>query len=238
MSRNEWEEGVFKLSSEAYRKFTADFAAGYNEILAKDRTTLERLRLDVIEAGKGIRGKDWSAIFDQVVARTAKTASHGYFGSASCERPAYPFATISEWEAKTILVQSKNPDTKQVEYHAPRAIKASTLAPKSARSLEGAGFEDGGISLDRDSRTVRWCVPENNHAIDHAREHPLGMLFWKLLRQVQWTRGTGGRIVSNDEYNEDDRSAGGGANYVKERFGPLGEDGGPARRSRGFGPSR
>jgi hypothetical protein len=40
--------------------------------------------------------------------------------------------------------------------------------------------------------------------------------------KIDWTRGTGGVIVGNNEYNDGD-GVGDGANYIVEGFGPLGK---------------
>ena len=47
----------------------------------------------------------------------------------------------------------------------------------------------------------------------------MGKAFFKRLAQVKWTNRTGGEIVGNDEYNEESRESGGGANYVTSRYG-------------------
>lgn len=75
--------------------------------------------------------------------------------------------------------------------------------------------------FDPEKKTVTWEVPENNHAREHAREHPLAKALFDALYKVKWTRGSGGEIVGNDEYNQDADYAGGGANYVIESFGPT-----------------
>lgn len=75
------------------------------------------------------------------------------------------------------------------------------------------------ITFGPNGRTVVWNVPENNHACDTARDHPVARALFAALRRVQWTRGSGGEIVGNDEYNRDSDYAGGGGNYVVETFG-------------------
>ena len=76
------------------------------------------------------------------------------------------------------------------------------------------------ITFDRGKRSVRWEVPEGNHARDHGRNHPIAQALFKALDRVQWTRGTGGKIVGNDEYNRDSEYEGGGGNYVIDEYGP------------------
>lgn len=78
----------------------------------------------------------------------------------------------------------------------------------------------GESSISFDKRVVVWSVPENNHAREHGRTHPLARVLFETLGSVRWTRGTGGDIVGNDEYNRDSRDEGGGGNYVLTRFGP------------------
>jgi hypothetical protein len=68
-------------------------------------------------------------------------------------------------------------------------------------------------------REVTWSVRENNHAVESARWDPLGKAFFTALGRVRWTRGSGGQIVGNDEYNRDSDYAGGGSNYVTAEFG-------------------
>lgn len=83
------------------------------------------------------------------------------------------------------------------------------------------------LSIDGNARMVLrnqdhlldWAVAENNHACEHAREHPVVDEMFRLLSKIRWTAKTGGRIVGNDEYNRSDVEYGGGANYVKYEFG-------------------
>jgi len=48
----------------------------------------------------------------------------------------------------------------------------------------------------------------------------MGNAFFRALGQVVWTRGTGGEIVGNDEYNRESKASGDGGNFTKQTFGP------------------
>ena len=78
------------------------------------------------------------------------------------------------------------------------------------------------VDFDRDSSTVTWGVAENNHAVETAHALPGTAAFNAALNKVRWTRGTGGVIVGNNEYNRDSEYEGGGGNYVAWAVGPVG----------------
>lgn len=66
----------------------------------------------------------------------------------------------------------------------------------NARTREWA--EDA-FSLSLDGRTLHWTVPENNHAREHAEQTHLMQAALRHLAAVEWTRGSGGVIVGNDD---------------------------------------
>jgi len=78
---------------------------------------------------------------------------------------------------------------------------------------------EAGIGFSKKEHSVTWSVFENNHACDTAKVLPESHLLFIMLGEVEWTRGSGGVIVGNDEYNRDDYNEGGGGNYVKMTFG-------------------
>jgi hypothetical protein len=142
MSCYGWEEGTFVLSVTAFRKLATDFYAAHNKLLAQDKSTLERLRDDLIAENKGKRGVDWSQAFEQAMEKTERFST-GYYGQAT--RKAYRLEVIDEWVAKRMLVESVDPETKRTVFHAPRALKASSFAPKSLRSDPAVHFEEAGV---------------------------------------------------------------------------------------------
>ena len=98
---------------------------------------------------------------------------------------------------------------------------------KNARRLGAAAtqFEAGGelfVTFDTNTGQMTWEVQDGNHSVDRAHESWLAKTVLGELDKVKWTRGTGGYITGNDEYNQDSDDYGAGANYVTSAFGPIG----------------
>lgn len=102
----------------------------------------------------------------------------------------------------------------------PRRALKTDMAGHTNRTTTFQCGDGATITFDRTASTVRWHVPENNHAVDRARDHPLAVVLFNTLDRVNWTRGSGGKISGNNEYNREPRDAGSGANYVVDEYGP------------------
>jgi hypothetical protein len=92
------------------------------------------------------------------------------------------------------------------------------IASTKVTSLSAGG--EASVYFDHKAKTITWEVGENNRAVERANETDLAKLLWRLLNGIAWTRGSGGKIVGNDEYNQESREAGSGSNYVTREFGP------------------
>jgi len=80
--------------------------------------------------------------------------------------------------------------------------------------------DEGCLTFNLEDKTVSYSVPENNHAVEHARGSQTGKLFFRTLNNIKWTRGSGGCLYGNDEYNtHESYGSGGGGNYVTQTFG-------------------
>jgi hypothetical protein len=101
-----------------------------------------------------------------------------------------------------------------------QATRADIDREVPAATNRTTAFHYSGFSIVFDGRKVTWHVEDNNHAVERARSHPVAIAFFDALDKVTWTRGSGGEIVGNDEYNSDNHDAGGGANYVTASYGP------------------
>lgn len=75
-------------------------------------------------------------------------------------------------------------------------------------------------SIRFEGRKLHYSSGENNHQVERARNHPVVQAMFAALNRVQWTRGSGGQLLGNDEYNRDNSYEGGGGNYVTETYPP------------------
>lgn len=80
---------------------------------------------------------------------------------------------------------------------------------------------EGHISLE--GRNLRYYSGENNHQLDYVAKDAVYVWLMRRLERVQWTRGTGGEVRGNNEYNEDEWGHQQGA-YLSQTWGPLGRD--------------
>ena len=213
MSCYEWERGEFKLSVKEYAKFKKSFLNGIKTIYEEAYNDAITLYNRILKEAKGKRNNDWFNLYQ----RLRNEIGSEYVGGFRCARnkDLDPFDL-----AMDSMFRKKDENG--------RRIFSKPLKPRKSdfknTNKKGFNFEEASISFRDDGRIIYWDVQENNHACDRASEHPLGKLFFKCLGAVNWTRGTGGTIVGNDEYRREDTYAGGGGNYIKTAYGPLGKE--------------
>lgn len=235
MSKYDWERGSLKFSTAEFPRFFKAFRDLVTAARASDYQTAMRLYEAVCAKGKGVRGVKWDVVFDEVM-RTTTTKSSGWFGAA--ESNVYQFKVIPLERVKRNMVMRQVPNPKAASNpYAPKTLweAGSPLKPKKGdyaataskelafSVLDEDGYESASITFDTKARKVSWLVSENNHAVERARSCWLATEFFNLLKSVKWSRGTGGVIVGNDEYNRDSDSAGDGGNYITSSYGPIGE---------------
>lgn len=90
---------------------------------------------------------------------------------------------------------------------------------------------DLSVSFDAKTGVMTWDISENNHAVERGRTSWLGQVVIRELGQVKWTRGTGGSVSGNNEYNEDPDSGGHGRgpSYTAVAYGPRGAEADPSQ---------
>lgn len=217
MGRREWEEGNFTLPKAEWVKFRKAMVEAYNAGVHQDFETTQRVYEAVKSAVKGKRGVDLATVIRDVMARTKPGHTRGF----ALAEPEFTYVVVNEYQAQRSL-QKKDEVTGKLKLQAPK----KQLFELAKQTTMGFDTSDGSrISLAPDTQKVNWEVPESKGACECSRQSLMGSVLFKLLAGVNWTRGSGGWVSGNDEYHEDAgrHSTGAGGSYLKERFGPLGD---------------
>jgi len=194
MSCNEWEEGQIKIPSKAWVDTKKRIREAYNKWVN-----------DELEAAK--------AFYKRFKGKKApKWGESGYEAWDEAQGRFYKlFVHPTKKTEQGWIVQLKSP-------RSPRRVDFP-LATNRTESFDVYN-EEFGFGFDNKTRSVCWHVDENNRSCDKAHKHILARQLFTILSMIDYTKGTGGTIVGNDEYNREDRYDGGGSNYVKRSFGP------------------
>jgi len=213
MSNYNWARGTITIPTKDYPKVRDALIAYENTRQAN----LYAIAFKVYEIFKGLKFKRGTDRF--AIAESASDAEH-YFGAGN--RIDRTFGASFDCEDRRKIALSIFPPQKDEDgkvrwnnKHTTRAQKPKRkdfpLANKSTRRFNAPDLT---ISLDPKTRVVSFDGDENNRAQERALEGNLARALFRALDRVTWTRGSGGKIIGNDEYNGDDCSEGGGANYV------------------------
>jgi hypothetical protein len=219
MSRDDWERGTIALPARAWKGFRDAMAQA-----EKDRQTslfalAQQLHALLVEAKKTAKRGTF-----EVHRATEMLRESGLHHAL--------FARIDELGGDYTVLQSLQSKKDRRTLVVPKK-KDFPVVPASKLKRLSASYE-GHITFDATKRQVTWYTGENNHAVEEARDSYHGRRFFALLARVDWTRGSGGVLVGNDEYNQERDGADEGGNYITQTFGPLGE----AERNARFGGGR
>ncbi len=212
MSCYEWESGSISIPRTEWAGFKTVVRDAYNVEQNRLLALAVRMQDELVRAASGQRNVDWRRLSEQVIERIAPRDENAWD---------VVFRIFDPNRAKACAALGKT-------YADPMDLKGSAgRPPKPTRGMfpEANGktmsfpVTDGDISFDDKARTVHWQVHENNHAIEHARQHPVAVAMFRALDRMKWDTKCGGEIVGNNEYNRDNRESGGGGNAVNARYG-------------------
>ena len=201
MSCYEWENGTIKIPSKDWVGLKKSVRDAWNDLQERSYSVAIAVWEDIKN------GASWK---EAIRKRKPKDSGRTRYGSHSM--PALPVEM--EWRIKDSIYRGENRSVCK-----PRKKDFSTKTNRD--TCFGRG--DWSIQFDNKRKAVTWDVMENNRARDHARRDPVAQALFKALNSIRWTRGSGGKIVGNDEYNRESIWEGGGGNYVCSRYGPKGE---------------
>lgn len=202
MSRYEWEKGSVVLPSATFAKFRR---AVVNDLNAHQDHLFER--------AKAVHQHltTWPAPKRRALTELALNQLVVHFGVTEENDMDAVTRALSKRHEQTRALQLRTPLRKHFPHH-----KTTVLAFRAGDGVS--------LTFDPAQRTAQWSVPENNNAVEIAWETALGKAFSKALRGTTWTRGTGGRFLSANEYDRDeDKEAPGRGSRISQHFGPLGE---------------
>jgi len=202
LSCYEWEAGTIVIPAKVWVKFRKDVIKAWNDRQEWTYTKALELYERLIAAGKGKRGYDYWEAFTRMASDCRELPDHEHY-------------TI-RYSLFNRDGKSASPCKKPLK---PQKKQWPKLPVSKGCSIS---YEGCGIALNDAEHSVEWFVMENNHAREHAHEEWMTQQFFKLLGAVKFTRGTGGKILGNDEYNRDSGSEyeGGGGSYVTHEYGP------------------
>jgi len=208
MSKYGWERGEIKLSVKEFGSVRRDMIAFHNQRQARLFERAKVMYQTVKESGKGQRNFDFPACFENLMRGSNRSSFYDSYDTDGYDE-------ICGSIFPSVLVEGKGWQRSK----RPKAPKKAQFAPLKQSAERVPVGDEAGIGFDKKRRVVIWSVCENNHSVERAHENAMGKEFFKRLSRVNWTRGTGGEIVGNDEYNQEANYAGGGGNYVTARYG-------------------
>jgi hypothetical protein len=208
MSHNDWEQGTIVLPSAAAAVLKKTLREKQNAFHNDVRTTAIKFHKHI---GTTSRTKYKAALAWNSPLKQSKVGESGY--QQMVRRAAIQVLERMLFERKAL------PPVQPTVAHVSRVAPKATTSTKSYTAIGKDGFEACVFTLD--GRTLSYEVFEGNHAVDDAHDSWMYNIVFSFLRKVQWTRGTGGYIKGNNEYNEDEFGHQAGS-YLVSTFGPVG----------------
>ena len=203
MSCYNWERGTITIPAKEWAGFRKGLLEAWNTKQLQMLERAKRAHTALKAATKGKRGKNRDEALKAAILR--------HIGQE------HDYSAMTEGLRGLVLTYDQNKRAYTLNGSQPQR-KALKLCPVS----KDADIELGEayVGLRNKGRTVTWSVSENNHAVDRANEHWFAQELFRRLGRITWTRGTGGQILGNDEYNRDagEDHAGGGGSYVTHEY--------------------
>lgn len=206
-SRLEWEHGVLQIPGAAYSGLRAD--------IMEAQQRQYRLVLEAIgrfwEDNRSI--KDPGRLHEAMKrhAQCIRNPLHHY--TPALDTIAKDFEDI--WNSSIFLWESGASRTPKPtkEFLASHQYVPATSATNEFRT----GFSSNGtVTFIRPTRTIVWEVIEGDKACEWERHSLIGSVLFRSLARINWTNGSGGLILGNDEHSHHRRK------YIKTAFGPAG----------------
>ncbi len=206
MSCYNWERGTITIPAKEWAGLRKGLLEAWNRKQLELLERAKRAHTAIKAATKGKRGKNRDEALKAAIAR--------HIGQE------HDYSAVTEGVRGLVLTYDQNKRAYTLNGSQPqrKALKLYAVSKDAEISLP-----DAYVGLRNKGRTVTWSVSENNHAVDRANDHWFAHELFRRLSQITWTRGTGGKILGNDEYNRDagEGYEGGGGSYVTREYRPV-----------------
>jgi len=220
MSKYGWERGTITLPAKDWAAFRKGLLTKWNEKQTQTFTLAQIAHTVCLLAAKGLRGENRQKVLKSTLAaRCGGRIHYNDFEGNNYEL----YETLSR------LIFKRDTWDGPVTLQKPQQ-KAMDLKPVSKDASVNCG--EATVTFHNATKSVTWNVPENNHAVETAREHWFAKALFTALGNITWTRGNGGTIVGNDEYNRDSDYEDGGGNYVTAEYSMAAQK--RAAKARGY----
>jgi len=217
MSKNEWERGTITIPSKEWPTFRKSLLEAWNKIQLNLFEDARRSVAALKDAAKGRRGADarYEAMRD-ALHRVCGFRKQTWGWDGNDEK----HELFDSMERLLFVADPKTPGAwKRTKLQMP---KKTDLDLKAVSKDANIMLPNASVHFRNKTRTVTWDVDESNHAVENAHEHWFAKKLFAALKRITWTRGSGGKIIGNDEYNRDEGGSyeGGGGSYVNFDFSP------------------
>lgn len=213
MSCYGWEHGTIELPSAEVAGLKRALRTASNELREAVKERAESIHREVMD-----KRSTRSVKFYRETLREMQYGDSGPHRRQLSDRDLTVRATAISAISLVLDVDGKvrKPTDADIERVLPKATNRTTVFPV----ISPRGYPEASISIE--GRTLTWDVPENNHSTDDAERSVLHGVLFGALDRIEWTRGSGGTIWGNDEYNESDHSPyGRGPDYVVRKYRHL-----------------
>ena len=218
MSKYCWERGTITLPSKDWAGFRKGLLEAWNAKQEEILSDAKRAHAKLAHAAKGKRGfiKRHEAM---------KAALYQYCGFRKQTWGWEPLSDEARERFDTLdrLLLVRDPKAAgTLDRTKLQVPKKTDLDLKPVSKDADIHLPWASVHFRNKGRTVTWDVDENNHAVENAHENWFAKKLFAALRGITWTRGSGGQILGNDEYNRDEGGSyeGGGGSYVNFDFSP------------------
>jgi hypothetical protein len=205
MSCNNWERGTLKIPTKAWKPLRDGLAIAFN----KRQVSLYELALKFHAM----------LLAEKKLAKRGAFKAEAAFGALCRRQPSvWPRDLDHHDEQMMVGVSLLGPYGKRTG--ALLLPKKKDFAPAVSTKTTSYSADLGTITLNAKTHELTWDVDQNNHAVESSRESYMGAVMFRLLDKIEWTRGSGGTFIGNDEYNEDSgrEYAGGGGSYTTATY--------------------